>query len=93
MSHTSYVPPHPQRGTPYHRYIILLLPQPSTDHLSMPKLLDNDRLGFNVRDFLLRYQLDGGKGGGAHMWREVWDTKVSEIYQKVLSKFYSVICV
>lgn len=26
--HTPYIPPHPQRGTPYHRYILLLLPQP-----------------------------------------------------------------
>jgi len=28
-SHTFYVPPHPQQGTPYHRYTILLLPQPA----------------------------------------------------------------
>jgi len=27
-SHTPYIPPHPQRGTPYHRYVLLLLPQP-----------------------------------------------------------------
>ncbi|KAJ7226138.1 phosphatidylethanolamine-binding protein, partial [Mycena pura] len=27
-THTRYVPPHPQRGTPYHRYVTLLLPQP-----------------------------------------------------------------
>jgi len=27
-SHTRYIPPHPQRGTPYHRYVLLLLPQP-----------------------------------------------------------------
>ncbi|KAJ7440001.1 phosphatidylethanolamine-binding protein, partial [Mycena galericulata] len=27
-THTRYVPPHPQRGTPYHRYVLLLLPQP-----------------------------------------------------------------
>ena len=27
-AHTPYVPPHPQRGTPYHRYVLLLLPQP-----------------------------------------------------------------
>ncbi|KAJ7725524.1 phosphatidylethanolamine-binding protein [Mycena maculata] len=27
-THTRYVPPHPQRGTPYHRYVMLLLPQP-----------------------------------------------------------------
>ncbi|KAJ7139447.1 phosphatidylethanolamine-binding protein [Mycena epipterygia] len=27
-THTRYIPPHPQRGTPYHRYVMLLLPQP-----------------------------------------------------------------
>ncbi|KAJ7293947.1 phosphatidylethanolamine-binding protein [Mycena rebaudengoi] len=27
-THTRYIPPHPQRGTPYHRYTLLLLPQP-----------------------------------------------------------------
>ncbi|EAU80267.2 hypothetical protein CC1G_13488 [Coprinopsis cinerea okayama7 len=27
-NHTKYIPPHPQRGTPYHRYTVLLLPQP-----------------------------------------------------------------
>ncbi|KAJ7671961.1 hypothetical protein B0H17DRAFT_1141370 [Mycena rosella] len=27
-THTRYIPPHPQRGTPYHRYTVLLLPQP-----------------------------------------------------------------
>ncbi|KAJ7102552.1 phosphatidylethanolamine-binding protein, partial [Mycena belliarum] len=27
-THTRYVPPHPQRGTPYHRYVTLLLLQP-----------------------------------------------------------------
>ncbi|KIL71109.1 hypothetical protein M378DRAFT_116719 [Amanita muscaria Koide BX008] len=26
--HTTYIPPHPQHGTPYHRYVLLLLPQP-----------------------------------------------------------------
>ncbi|KAF9014902.1 phosphatidylethanolamine-binding protein [Cyathus striatus] len=27
-SHTQYIPPHPQNGSPYHRYTTLLLPQP-----------------------------------------------------------------
>lgn len=27
--HTPYIPPHPQQGTPYHRYVCLLLPQPA----------------------------------------------------------------
>ncbi len=27
-NHTKYIPPHPQRGTPYHRYVLFLLQQP-----------------------------------------------------------------
>ena len=85
--HTPYIAPHPQRGTPYHRYVILLLPQPSAlVNLSIPVLLERDRLGFNVRQFMDQHQLDGGLGGGAHVWREVWNDKVSDIYKDILSE-------
>jgi len=85
-SHTTYVPPHPQRGTPYHRYVLLLLPQPSaTTQLSIPVLSDAARVGFNVRDFIDKYQLDAS-AGGAHMWREIWDAEVSKIYNDVLKR-------
>lgn len=29
-----------------------------------------------------------GIGGGAYMWREVWDEEVSKIYSEVLSKCF-----
>ncbi|KAH9949497.1 PEBP-like protein [Amylocystis lapponica] len=84
-SHTRYIPPHPQRGTPYHRYVILLLPQASsTEPISVPVISDAERLGFDFRTFAERYELDGSKGGGAHMWREVWNETVSQIYRDVL---------
>ena len=83
-SHTPYIPPHPQRGTPYHRYVSLLLPQAS--ELSIPIIPDDARLGFNVREFMSEHSLDGSVGGGAHMWREVWDEAVSRIYRDVLSE-------
>ena len=83
--HTPYIPPHPQRGTPYHRYVLLLLPQPSpTEPISIPALSDADRLRFNVREFTAQHGLDGNTGGGAHMWRQVWDEGVSQIYATVL---------
>jgi len=85
-THTRYIPPHPQRGSPYHRYVLLLLPQPSsTERISIPVPLDTERLGFNVREFTETYGLDASKGGGAHMWREVWNEHVSDIYRDVLS--------
>ncbi|EMD41367.1 hypothetical protein CERSUDRAFT_128093 [Gelatoporia subvermispora B] len=84
-THTMWVPPHPQRGTPYHRYVVLLLPQAHpTERISVPQLTDAERLGFDVRAFCARHGLNGSKGGGAHMWREVWDETVSKIYRDVL---------
>jgi len=86
-AHTPYIPPHPQRGTPYHRYVLLLLPQPSpTESISIPTLSDVDRLRFNVREFTTQYGLDGSTGGGVHMWRQVWDEGVSQIYATVLRR-------
>lgn len=122
--HTKYVPPHPQRGTPYHRYILLLLPQPSarsgfipgaTDindlpapqytynqaaatpagvptsmALDIPVVADEERLGFDVRQFVRHWGLNLGKevgekeGGGAFIWREVWDESVAGIYKRFL---------
>ncbi|KAF8060919.1 phosphatidylethanolamine-binding protein [Lyophyllum atratum] len=104
--HTPYIPPHPQRGTPYHRYVLLLLPQPpigaatytlntearaqpgvpTSVHLEIPPVEDAERMDFNVRAFMDRWGLDGTQGGGAHMWREIWNEKVPGIYKNVLSK-------
>ncbi|KAF4605629.1 hypothetical protein EYR40_004416 [Pleurotus pulmonarius] len=84
-THTPYIPPHPQRGTPYHRYVLLLLPQSDpTKPLEIPIVADSDRLGFDTRSFLQQWGLDGVKGGGAHMFRQVWDADVSKIYSRVL---------
>ncbi|KAH6917704.1 phosphatidylethanolamine-binding protein [Coprinopsis sp. MPI-PUGE-AT-0042] len=106
--HTKYLPPHPQKGTPYHRYTVLLLPQPplqsnthsytrniearaepgvpTSQHLDIPVVPDNERLGFNVREFCKAWGLDAKKGGGVHMFREVWDEDVSKIYSDVLGQ-------
>jgi large subunit ribosomal protein L35 len=37
------------------------------------------------------YGLDGAGrgGGGAHMWREIWDESVTRIYQDLLREWYS----
>ncbi|KAL4065768.1 phosphatidylethanolamine-binding protein [Scleroderma yunnanense] len=81
-THTEYIPPHPQKGTPYHRYTVLLLPQKS--HISVPVFSRDQRHGFSVRDFIDTYDLDLSAGGGAFMWREVWDDAVSSIYKGIL---------
>ena len=86
--HTQYIPPHPQKGTKYHRYVILLLPQLSPiEKIAVPRFEDGERLGFDVRKFMSTYGLGGN--GGAHIWREVWDEEVSRIYHDILSEWMS----
>ncbi|KAJ7630358.1 hypothetical protein FB45DRAFT_832913 [Roridomyces roridus] len=160
-THTRYIPPHPQRGTPYHRYVLLLLPQPPqaghrynlnteallteqqarlsqslqdraksgvdvearvaeaealkrgrnprhkprpthpnaglphpqsgedplaevvtlSQRVGIPVIPDEERLGFNVRQFVKQWGLNGAMGGGVHMWREVWDKYVGAVYR------------
>ena len=83
-THTKYIPPHPQKGTPYHRYAVLLLPQKS--HIDVPVVATDERLGFSLRTFIATYDLDPSSGGGAHMWRGEWNPAVSRMYQDLLSK-------
>lgn len=105
-SHTPYIPPYPQRGTPYHRYVLLLLPQPpapgssytrnaearaqpgvtASAHLDIPHVTDAQRKQFDIRAFVQQWGLDGAKGGGVHMWREVWSEAVSKIFANILSE-------
>ena len=47
-----------------------------------------ERLGFNYRKFAEKYGLDGAKGGGVFMWREIWDEGVSRIYADTLSMLF-----
>jgi large subunit ribosomal protein L35 len=81
-THTPYIPPHPQRGTSYHRYTTLLLPQ--RFRISVPVLSQKQRCGFDVRTFIEKYKFEDSKGGGIHMFREVWNEEVSNIYQEIL---------
>ncbi|KIP02565.1 hypothetical protein PHLGIDRAFT_111938 [Phlebiopsis gigantea 11061_1 CR5-6] len=84
-THTPYVPPHPQRGTPYHRYVLLLVPQASpTERIKIPAISMEQRLGFDYRAFAANHGLDASKGGGVFMWREVWDETVSRIHAETL---------
>ncbi|TNY24433.1 phosphatidylethanolamine-binding protein [Rhodotorula diobovata] len=77
----SYVPPHPQKGTPYHRYTVLLLEQPSQLNLSAEQA--PAREGFSVRDFVKEHGL---ACRGVSFFRQVWDKDVSGIYTDVLNR-------
>ncbi|GAA6028740.1 hypothetical protein JCM8097_007371 [Rhodosporidiobolus ruineniae] len=75
----SYVPPHPQKGTPYHRYTVLLLEQPSQLSLDADSL---PREGFSAREFVEKHGLEAR---GVSFFRQVWDKDVSKIYEEVLN--------
>ncbi|EGU11322.1 hypothetical protein RTG_02794 [Rhodotorula toruloides ATCC 204091] len=77
-----YLPPHPQNGTPYHRYTLLLLSQPSA--LSLPSEIK--RRGFDVRAFVNQHGLEPK---GVSFFRQLWDRDVSAIYKEVLRAFPS----
>lgn len=83
-----YIPPHPQNGTKYHRYVTFLLPNPSpTEAVDIPSYTFEERRSFILREFLSANGFDPASGGGAHIWRALWTPTVSDIYKDVLSKF------
>ncbi|KAG1889188.1 phosphatidylethanolamine-binding protein [Suillus subluteus] len=72
-THTAYIPPHPQRGTTYHRYTILLLPQHS--RLSIHMIAKDKRAGFDIRAFMEKYGLDRNR---------IWSEGVPAVYKDIL---------
>ncbi|PVF95758.1 PEBP-like protein [Serendipita vermifera] len=81
----SWIPPHPQRGTPYHRYCIFLLEHPEpNERIEVGPIDDEGRKSFVLREFVNRWKLKPHIGGGAHFWRSIWAQEVSEIYKTLL---------
>ena len=59
--------------------------------MKIPVIKDDARRGFNLREFCEAHGYDVSTGGGAHMWREVWNETVSDIYRDTLSEHHSLI--
>ena len=76
----AYVPPHPQCGTPYHRYTMLLFEQQPDTSVG-----DVAREGVQVQTFA---EQNGLTLRGIHFWRAQWSdqnkTVISQIYKDVL---------
>ncbi|KAG9050363.1 hypothetical protein FS837_005984 [Tulasnella sp. UAMH 9824] len=75
-----YEPPHPQKGTPYHRYVTLLLPQVERLNLT-PADLPSGRAGFDVREFAAKHKLGyyvEGEGVSMEMVPETYKEKVGK---------------
>ena len=80
-----YIPPHPQNGTPYHRYTVLLLAQSDNAPLALNEH-EIERLDFDTRDFVAQHKLEAK---GVSFFRQKWDKSVSKIYEEILRKHES----
>ncbi|KIM32584.1 hypothetical protein M408DRAFT_183496 [Serendipita vermifera MAFF 305830] len=80
-----YIPPHPQNGTPYHRYCIFLLENPDPQaKIDISSVSAANRNEFDLRAFIAQHAFKPERAGGAHFWRETWDPAVSDIYRDTL---------
>ncbi|TKY85361.1 hypothetical protein EX895_005523 [Sporisorium graminicola] len=77
-----WIPPHPQQGTKYHRYVTVLFEQPHDLQQLAPV---PDRHDFNLAAFASQHGLTPA---GIHFWRAQWTPAsaptVSSIYTDVL---------
>ena len=76
-----YIPPHPPKGTKYHRYTLAILEQPNNQKIQVPENMNRVK---DVREFMSEYSLTLR---GASFFREVWDKDVSSIYTDILGTF------
>ncbi|CAI2181742.1 19973_t:CDS:2, partial [Funneliformis geosporum] len=73
-----YIPPHPPKGTKYHRYTFAILEQPNNQKIEISPNMNRIK---DVRNFVNDYNLTVR---GASFFREVWDQDVSTIYSEIL---------
>ncbi|MCJ1317829.1 hypothetical protein MMC15_003156 [Xylographa vitiligo] len=66
-----WLPPHAQKGSPYHRLSIFVLQQPEGNALDVEAIRTREkRDGFNLRSFNDRHLV---KPIGVHLFRTIWD--------------------
>ncbi|KAJ9477847.1 54S ribosomal protein L35, mitochondrial [Pseudozyma hubeiensis] len=76
-----YIPPHPQNGTPYHRYTTILFEQPSSSSSpSADAVQETQRHNFDLTSFV---QQRGLIPAGIHFWRSKWSPESAESITKV----------
>ncbi|KAG0343448.1 hypothetical protein BG004_005299 [Podila humilis] len=78
-----YAPPHPPKGTKYHRYTMLLAEQPNSGKEKVEISEKDVSRETTVRDLCSQYKLDVK---GLTFFRQVWDKDVSRIYSEILKQ-------
>jgi large subunit ribosomal protein L35 len=77
-----YLPPHPHKGTNYHRYTVIVWEQPNTPPQPNARLADStsiERVGFSAQSFARQ---NGLHAVGMSFWRQVWDDKISDLMRQ-----------
>ena len=75
-----WLPPHAQKGSPYHRLSIFVLQQPKGKSLDIEAMRTKEkRHGFNLRSFNDRHLL---KPIGVHLFRNIWDEGTAGVMKR-----------
>ncbi|KAI8992001.1 phosphatidylethanolamine-binding protein [Mycotypha africana] len=77
-----YIPPHPEKGTKYHRYTVIAYEQPN-EGKDRVELKVESRNRMNVKNIADQHGL---KPTGVSFFREVWDEHVPTIYKDILKE-------
>ncbi|KAG0230415.1 hypothetical protein BGW42_000961 [Actinomortierella wolfii] len=79
-----YLPPHPHKGTKYHRYTVLVCEQPNKgqDKISLSST-DISRDTTTFQGLSAKFRLSAK---GLTFFREIWDKDVSKIYKEILQE-------
>ncbi|CAO3650869.1 unnamed protein product [Mucor hiemalis] len=77
-----YIPPHPEKGTKYHRYTLIAFEQPNEGQDKVEIKVEG-RDQFDVKSLAQSYGL---KVTGATFFRQEWDNSVSNIYNDILKQ-------
>ncbi|KAF9387885.1 hypothetical protein CPB97_001871 [Podila verticillata] len=78
-----YLPPHPPKGTQYHRYTLLLAEQPNGGQDKVEVQAEDVSRESTLRDLCSQYKLNVK---GLTFFRQVWDKDVSRIYKEILKE-------
>lgn len=75
-----WLPPHAQKGSPYHRLSVFVLRQPESKTLDVPSLREKTKQeNFNLRSFNDKHGLTPF---GVHMFRTIWDEGTAGVMKR-----------
>ena len=75
-----WMPPHAQKGSPYHRLAVFVLQQEQDKRIDVAAAKEKEtRLGFNLRSYNGRHRINAI---GATMFRNVWDQGTRQVMER-----------